>query len=302
MSFGQNISWSLTSRSDSSGKWLAGEGPPPPRRTPPTRHAANWPGSSLPALFVWSFNSFMKSPRFDVGDQIRTEGPELRSGSELPQRPPARPGPRPRQCHEVTGQTVLPEKICFCFTNKSLVGTLPAGSRPGLLLGSEPGPSGPHGGQGAQRGPGQGGRGASVRPSSSVRSGAARGVRPPAAGPLPSSTPLPLCSLPPSPPSLPPHTGLRTSPCPPPSPSILVLALRGPAAWGGMQARTSDPSSAHGLPHSVSVKPLAVPRPGGRGHWAWSRELSSAWPVQGLSGPQGSPLCEAGAGVAPEPS
>lgn len=241
MSFGQNISWSLTSRSDSSGKWLAGEGPPPPRRTPPTRHAANWPGSSLPALFVWSFNSFMKSPRFDVGDQIRTEGPELRSGSELPQRPPARPGPRPRQCHEVTGQTVLPEKICFCFTNKSLVGTLPAGSRPGLLLGSEPGPSGPHGGQGAQRGPGQGGRGASVRPSSSSGPGQPGASGLPPQGLSPPPLPSPSAHFPPLLPHFLPTPASGPLPAHPPAPPSWSWPSGGPRPGAGCKPGPATP-------------------------------------------------------------
>ena len=75
----------------------------------------------------------MKSPRFDVRDQIRTSaGTGAGSGSAREASPPPALGPRPRRCHEVAAQTVLPEKICFCFTNKSLLGTLPAGLRPSL--------------------------------------------------------------------------------------------------------------------------------------------------------------------------
>jgi hypothetical protein len=61
----------------------------------------------------------MKSPCFDVRDQIRTggdgqltSGPVRPSSHAGPPRPPA-PGPRPRRCHEVTVQTVLPEKYAF---------------------------------------------------------------------------------------------------------------------------------------------------------------------------------------------
>lgn len=166
MSFGQNISSSLTSRSDSLGGWLCWEGPPPD-----TQLIGR--GLPVPVLFVCYFNSFMKSPRFDVGDQIRTEGTELTRGSELPQRPRARPGPRPRRRHEVTGQTVQSclKKYAFVSLINLLLEHSPQALGRASCRGGELGPSGGTVGSGHSVGQGRASGGHRCSPARPGRPG-----------------------------------------------------------------------------------------------------------------------------------
>lgn len=139
--------------------------------------------------------------------------------------PPPALGPGPRRCHEVTAQTVLPEKICFCFTNKSLLGTLPAGSRlslgrplPGgaFLLGTRHGVlPGTHG---LEAGP--------VRPNTVPWPSSSQNCQEHPASPASLASPAFPASQPPRPPSRLPHSALsRSLPRLPPHAGLSDLSL-----------------------------------------------------------------------------
>lgn len=271
---------------------------PTRRAVPPTRRLVPPPDARSPTLspaLSGPRPRVSEKPCFEVLGPIRTaRGPGRGGGRWGPEA--SRPGPRPRRCHEVTAQTVLPGKVCFCFTNKSPAGTLPAGARPGLPPGQGAGTRRGRGraaGRWARRGRGCAGAGGAGPAGSAPAS--------PPASPLPRAR---LRSRPLRPHFLPLPASL-TPLCP--LPSILVLALRGHPAWGGGPAwEATSPRFGQpplmARPGSVSCKSLLSPGQGGRGHQPCSGAQKAAMPGlpkawQGLSVPLG----EQGPSTAPEP-
>ena len=209
-------------------------------------------------------------------EQIRTAGREL-TAERAGLRPP---GPQPRHCHEQTAQTVLPEKICFCFTNKSLRGTLPpalAAPRP-CCLGPSCWAQCGHSGQDRTRLGWRWGAGT-------------RGLSPP----------LPHCpsASPSSSPSTPLQSSSLTSCTLSSRPLPLPLSLLRSQSWGGARPAVGQASMA-----GLSVPPLqfrSLGAPGCPAFWSLegkaARSAGSAGscfvekrPAQPLSHPETGPV------------